>query len=407
MSGTPSKYSKRKQQSLPAKRRPGLLWVVLASIILYLCHFSFHWPFQSLHRQNDIPPKKDFILRKRRRGPLQVFNLPVELSLTTDGLVTNADELSGAYLLGTCADCRLYFPPYDESQNFTLQTLSGDKSMFQKLYVQPNQDQAILITTSKYQLLGLFDGHGETGHYASEAAVLELPFMVMKKLELLKDDPVEIASMLRESFLQVDRMTVSHLPDGGTTAILIYQSRETIHIASVGDSTAFCAAYRDGTATILLRAKQHKPGNPQERERIEDKGGVVTMPMRPGMSSRVIIPDARDAVFDVALAMSRSLGDERGKQLQYLSAEPSIETLSLTGIIDQQQLFCVVASDGLVDIVPRAKIANTVGKALFDQVGKLGAACHDLIEEAVNGWSRVTQGTYRDDISIVAAKVRR
>jgi hypothetical protein len=90
-------------------------------------------------------------------------------------------------------------------------------------------------------------------------------------------------------------------------------------------------------STVVYQNRKHKPHLPDERQRIENAGGIVKIPLsllRGGgssindgiqESSRIIIPNKNGNAFGgMALAMSRSIGDVEGKRVG-LTAEPEID----------------------------------------------------------------------------------
>lgn len=254
----------------------------------------------------------------------------------------------------------------------------------------PNQDRTVWIPMgASRQVIGLFDGHGELGHFAAERAVLDLPFRVLKA-----------PSRIRNGFLQVDRSSMVDIDHSGTTAIIILQEGSTVTLASVGDSTAVIASVNNNaTATILAETVHHKPHLPNERERIERAGGIVWIPPPEAVedSSRVLLPG------NLALAMSRSLGDHEGKTAGYLSAEPALQVLDVRPQ-SKEVVFVVAASDGLVDHVPIQKVVRQVGKALMGRQS-LQPVCERLVELASKRWAIVSGGFYRDDISLVVTQL--
>jgi serine/threonine protein phosphatase PrpC len=341
----------------------------------------------------------------------KVFSFPVEMDLSTEGLV-HTSNLTGSFryqhqhapLCTTSDSCTVHFPPVDEHHDFVLLTKKGDKSALVAFDSLPNQDRSVMMQShhNQHKLIALFDGHGEHGHIASEAVALELPFELFNSLQ--NAAATEIPTIITETFFNVDRGIVSQLPEGGTTAVILYQNENSVYLASAGDSTAFCAIYQNDKALIVLEAVKHKPGDISERKRIESLGGQVIIPSRfqqsVGASSRVVIPTPDG--LDMALAMSRCFGDEAGKKLHLLIVEPSVVSVPI-----QPNMYCMAISDGLVDFVPVAKIADILGKALYggEEGRTLPSVSREMIETASDQWSTATGGTYRDDISLIVTKI--
>jgi protein phosphatase 1L len=118
---------------------------------------------------------------------------------------------------------------------------------------------------------------------------------------------------------------------------------------------------RSGEAFAL--SSDHKPNRPDERQRIEDAGGVV---MWVG-TWRV----------GGVLAVSRAFGDRLLKQ--YVVAEPEIQEDTIEKGVD----FLILASDGLWDVVTNQEAVSMVlsiedaeeaAKVLGDEAYRRGSA---------------------------------
>lgn len=302
-----------------------------------------------------------------------------------------------------CHHCWMHFPGSCDL-DWCLVTLKGDKGAL------PNQDASVLLQLdSNRRLIGLFDGHGDEGHVASSTVVRDLPLRLASTLanaprQTRLSRPKLVADMISNAFLQADASLLTLLRTSGTTAIVVYQEGLDVYIASAGDSTALLIAYEDGQATIIEQARHHKPADNDERARIVGLGGQVSIPTRRevqlGASSRVLLPGPPGSL-GMALAMSRSLGDYDGKEPGFLTAEPTVKHVQLQ---EMGQYFVLAASDGLVDYLEPRSIAGDVGAALYgDQ--PLAQVCKTLIASAREEWADRTESTYRDDISIVVAKL--
>lgn len=111
-----------------------------------------------------------------------------------------------------------------------------------------------------------------------------------------------IKSNIREAFLKLDEKMKS-LPEvesgediSGSTAVACLISPTHLFFANCGDSRAVLS--RNGQA--IFSTQDHKPVNPQEKERIQAAGGSV-------MIQRV----------NGSLAVSRALGDYQYKKVGF------------------------------------------------------------------------------------------
>jgi serine/threonine protein phosphatase PrpC len=339
------------------------------------------------------------------------------------------------------------------SNNSSLCTLKGQKGGG----AQQNQDRILLIETPNSRtsfVAGLFDGHGIRGETSSEVAARRMPDVI---LDALDDDESSFADFITDTFLRVDG-EVLHEAEGGTTAFVMIQNGNDVHLAWVGDSKAYLVRWIDNgdvsSSTTrehqinsnnnndhdppdvqwqqppqyekLLEAAPHKPSDPLERQRIESHGGRVFVPLHPLESSRVFYReiDPFGRVMEQGLAMSRSLGDKGGKINNVVLAEPSYRSYTLPAASRAGgQYFVVLATDGVTDMVPEPVLLTRIGQALFppssvasgggglrpqqrrDDDDLLAQTCHGIVTDAAHGWTDATSGAYRDDISLLFRRI--
>ena len=285
-----------------------------------------------------------------------------------------------------------------------------------------NQDRSFVLHLPRDDfVVGIFDGHGENGHYSSHYVSQQLPRMLANGLSTkAEDDVTAIHKLLTDSFLEVDS-NVDELAGAprdamvvsGSTAIVALKRGHMLHIANTGDSLAFVVR-RDrstGATEIVYRTKQHKPDLPEERERIEGKGGEVLMPpaWAVGDSPRVLSPLTKEeeelGVLPIGLAMSRSIGDRELKNVGVI-ADPTIDAIDIESLSTKgADIFVVASTDGLYDHVPPKTLAERLGGSISSQKLLL-SAMEELIMEASNVWLRLMQGeVYRDDISLSVVKI--
>ena len=303
-------------------------------------------------------------------------------------------------------------------------------------------------------LAALFDGHGDLGHVASQIAIHELPLRIAAAAQNINSNnnnilQQELQQLFTSAYLELDNGSMAQIPRAGTTAVTVLQQGHRVHLASAGDSTAVLVQWLGGgvvqrdprpwyyrqwlsflgrrsntqsTTTaagqrrppyqILARAVQHKPGDPRERARIEAAGGVVHIPFDASQTSRVVYPvhdDATGFTMQMALAMSRSLGDRDGKQLGVVIADPDVVTVDLNDHISvdhHQGFFVVLASDGVADMVPIEDVIVSLGMALYNE-GKddLHTAVQDILTTSVERWGAATGHMYRDDMSLTVQTI--
>jgi len=319
---------------------------------------------------------------------------------------------------------------------------------------QINQDRAIIISpflinganaavhhipsssssSSRSFIMGIFDGHNALGHNVAQHTAQTLPKQLAKQLELIQsphNDTSAVQNALRQSFLQVDATIPKNSRSSGCTASLLLRlDDDTIHVANTGDSQSYVAAHHRHTKNVQLvyRTRQDKPHLQDERARIEAAGGRVFIPpqqLRPSdgmvLSSRVIFPIS--PIEEVALAMSRSIGDFDGKAMGVI-ADPIVDSLDVRALkvaattattdstLNDVELFAVSASDGLFDFIEPLAVAEILAKSLYQEEGDghraptVMEACEQLIRQSSYLWNKEMQGGgYRDDITIAVTKI--
>jgi serine/threonine protein phosphatase PrpC len=111
--------------------------------------------------------------------------------------------------------------------------------------------------------------------------------------------------------------------------------------------------------------------------------------------------------------MSRSLGDENGKKLGFLTAEPSVvhvdlDQLKKDGGGSDCEHFLVVSSDGVLDFFPPQEVANFVSYKLYQ--AQPPVALEQIMAQALDMAARrwrmqITMGGYRDDMTLIISKL--
>jgi len=170
------------------------------------------------------------------------------------------------------------------------------------------EDRYIVEGLSEHQTcVGVFDGHG--GQEASQFCCDHFyHYFQYSQLHLGNHTGEEntIPTSFHQTFQNMDRDIVrSGYTDGTTACVCLIENYSKIYCANAGDSRAIVIR-RDGSVACLSR--DHKPGVPDESQRITELGGRI-------------VYFGRWRVEGV-LAVSRSLGDSALKP--YISAEPEV-----------------------------------------------------------------------------------
>lgn len=254
---------------------------------------------------------------------------------------------------------------------------------------------------------GVFDGHGQWGHYVSKKVRESMPSSLLfnwqetlasldQDMKLDSDKKDQRYNIWKHSFMRtcaaVDQELDQHRKidafNSGTTALTIVRQGELIYVANVGDSRAVLATTSDdGTLMPVQLTIDFKPNLPQEEERITQcKGRVFSMDDEPGVH-RVWLPDKEYP----GLAMSRALGDYCVKDYGVISV-PEVTQRRITS----RDQFVVLATDGVWDVVSNQEaiqiVASTPDRA---------KAAKRLVQCAALAWKEKRRGIAMDDISAI------
>jgi len=246
-------------------------------------------------------------------------------------------------------------------------------------------------------LVGLFDGHGMEGHIIADHAARKVPQLLALKLSQATSpltDP-QIIQALNHTFLEVDATAPpTRAVTGGCTGSVTLRLGQKLYIANAGDSrTIVVTQNENGEFNIPHMTTLDKAHLPEERARIEGKGGKIRHPPNNPFASRVWI---RSSITNgqMGLAMSRSLGDWDWGAVG-VTAEPRIDILSIQNLTNG---FLLAASDGMWDARRPQFFAKLFGNALiqYPSIHPM-TACYDAIQKS----SPKNESRYRDDITMI------
>ena len=195
---------------------------------------------------------------------------------------------------------------------------------------------------------GVFDGHG--GFEASQYCADRLSLYIRNEPNFPDGD---IGGAMHDSYMKIDEdFIATGKPDGTTVCTCIVVGGEKIYCANTGDSRAIVVKRGGGTFAM---SKDHKPGDPDETKRITDLGGTVVYWGRWRVES--------------VLAVSRAVGDS--SLMPYITAEPDVVEKD----IEEDDLFLVIASDGVWDVLE----SDRVGKFVFQNTVDEGKTDDELL----------------------------
>jgi len=232
----------------------------------------------------------------------------------------------------------------------------GNRKINQDLYLV----QINFINIEGFNLFGVLDGHGENGHkvaaFARDFIISELSkfFSEHKPTSLLEVYPLlkkNNFSIIKEIYQKADEELSNqnfNSKFSGTTCVIVFQIGHKLICSNVGDSRAILV-YTSETDDIKLSSTKiyelshdQKPELPEEKKRIYKMGGIV--------DQMLDSKGRRNGPFRVwagknnypGLAMSRCIGDLKGKSCGLIS-EPEIIEYTL----DENSKYMVICSDGV------------------------------------------------------------
>ncbi|CAI2387259.1 unnamed protein product [Moneuplotes crassus] len=279
---------------------------------------------------------------------------------------------------------------------------------------KPNQDRYF---THKFEetgsvLMGVFDGHGKYGHEVSQFAN---DFFQ----EFLKKEKGINKSVLRDAFQQCETALESNIckncscqntttSDGeeslerpaqgcklarsGTTALVLYITKDRVLSANVGDSQGaiFTDMHSQRFQKIIPCNGVHNLKSFTEKDRIIESGGRIdrfrNLDRQIG-PERVFLPEKNFP----GLNMTRSLGDKIAKTIG-VSPNPEIREILC------EASAVVIGSDGLWEHLH----PSYAQKILQSKEGNLEECCKSLVKCATNCWK--IKDKMIDDITIAAYK---
>ncbi|KAL8604670.1 hypothetical protein ACOMHN_013450 [Nucella lapillus] len=234
----------------------------------------------------------------------------------------------------------------------------------------------------EFAYFGIFDGHG--GPEASRCARDNLLNEITKYDQFWSDNDDDVMYAIRSGFLdthqsmwkELDKWprTVSGLPStSGTTASIAIIKKCKLYIGHVGDSGIVLGCDEGPRNAIFMKpkclTKDHKPDNPEEKERIERSGGSVVAKAgvqrvvwsRPKVNHKGPIRRSTQIDRIPFLAVARSLGDlwsyDYFKEQFVVSPDPDVSVMRLE---PGRHRCLILGSDGLWNMLSPAESVSVV-----------------------------------------------
>lgn len=263
----------------------------------------------------------------------------------------------------------------------------GDKGLM-------NQDDYCVVFRRKMLVFGVFDGHGEYGHYVSDFVHFQLPAELINS-PYIKQHPKK-AMLSAFSSTQQALLTHCKQPDSlfncqfsGSTGTLVLCRKKKLVVGHVGDSRAVLGRRLDtGEYAAIELTHDHKPNLERERARIHNKHGEVRQ--MPGDCDYRVFCKGKDYP---GLAMSRAFGDLEAQEVGVI-AEPEVREYQ----VQPNDEFLLICSDGIWEFLTNEKAVNTVANCGREQGQK---AVETLCRVAYNQWARRCEDMIDDITALV------
>lgn len=238
---------------------------------------------------------------------------------------------------------------------------------------------------NSWSFFAVFDGHA--GAAAAKMSSTKLIENILKQDEFkdMSEDKYNLdvlIKIIKRAFLTLDQILSDELNDkSGTTCTAILITKSHFLFINCGDSRSFLSRSKDNSSIVHFSTLDHKPTNPEERQRIQNAGGVV-------LTQRI----------NGSLAVSRALGDfdYKGDENlpeteQLVSALPDVTVVNRCADTDQ---FVCLACDGIFDVFLNEELADYINNQLKIRGEDLESLCGDVIDTSLHKGSR-------DNMSII------
>ena len=279
--------------------------------------------------------------------------------------------------------------------------------------VKINQDMPVAVININgiigFNIFGVLDGHGVNGHHVSKFISEYLINRIINLKEISKIEDLDTIyqilvksnyELINNIFLESDIVLKKQKFDislSGTTCVIVIQVGKKIICANVGDSRAILIFDKLNdkklkNTEVFELSHDCKPDLTEEKKRIEDNGGTVDQML--GMNGVRAGPQrvwAKNQNYP-GLAMSRSLGDLKGKECGIIAIPDIIEYK-----LDERSKYMVICSDGVWEFLTNEDVSE-IGNKYYLKNNIVGFT-KELIQISENFW--IKKDVIVDDITAV------
>ena len=258
-----------------------------------------------------------------------------------------------------------------------------------------------IFGNSKFNIFGIFSGHGKNGHiisrhvsrYLKEYFLFSENKLTLKKCKtnkelydlFSKNNYSYIKQLIFECHYSLRNSQID-CDYSGTSCLLIILIEEHLICSNIGNNKAIILEKND----LFQIAFEQSLDIPEERRRIEKRGGkIIWINGDMGEQYRIIMKDNNNKSHYIE--MSRSIGD-----LKFKKVGVDLSPVICEYIINDETKFVVAGTKGLWKILTNKQVAYYVNKGY--KLSNPLEACRKLIQKANDEWKK--ESNSRDDISI-------
>ena len=262
-----------------------------------------------------------------------------------------------------------------------------------------------ILGNSKFNIFGIFSGHGKNGHIISRYISRHLKeyFLFSENKLILKQckSNKELYDLFSKNNYQYIKQLMYECEYSlqnskidcdysGTSCLLLIVIENKLICSNIGNSRAIIMEKND----LLQLTFDQLISTLEERKRIEKKGGFIKWSKERGLFQseeyQILVKDWDNK--EHFLETSRSLGDNMFKKIG-VEFSPIISEY----IINIETKFLVMATKGLWNVLTNKLVAYYVNKVY--KLSNPLESCRKLLKKANNIWQKTRDD--RDDISIV------
>jgi serine/threonine protein phosphatase PrpC len=244
---------------------------------------------------------------------------------------------------------------------------------------------------------GVFDGHGVQGDKVAEYAKDCLSKEVLSRVSTFGPERA-LSTAFESTSKQLEGRKDVATYSGTTAVTALFPDPTSILVANCGDSRAVLGRRvgHSGKLQAVDLSRDHTPGEPDERKRIENLKGRVHQTMVPVGGSAV--PMGPERVWDktgmCGLGVSRSLGDLH--MAPFVSQLPEITQKKL----DASDRVVILASDGVWGQMSSQQAVEIAGKHTSPT-----KAAQEITQVCRQRWLNETGSRMCDDITAVVVNI--